>query len=317
MNEIDNLKLLIYESGLDSSDIHSIIDEINYLYESENYDILNEYINEISYVLESGKDVADAMHGRLQMSTASINDVRMRKAADHGSVYYYLAATDPLSRKNKNPEYGKQFLKMSPDERHKRYAKKLAKIDPQYRGKRDPKEKYGKEGIYGTKEGIKEKLGVENRNKYYANAVNKAREYSDEYKKLTKQQDAGNTLQTVAKATGAISAGAAANSARLKIRQMKLKGQLKELTAVLGETNNPAKQKELESKIDKLQKDIADVNKKLSKSMIASGAAAASSLAMNTAGRKIKWNAIDKKYDMDTTAYKKRPEAARIASGMK
>ena len=311
MNEIDNLKLLIYESGLDSSDIHSIIDEINYLYESENYDILDEYIDEISYVLESGKDVADVMGNKWAMSTASIKDDRMRKAADHGEGYYYRAATDPLTRKNKNPEYGKQFLKMSPDERHKRYAKKSAKIDAQYRGKRDPKEKYG------TKEGIKAKLGVENMNKYYANAVNKAREYSDEYKKLTKQQDAGNTLQTVAKATGAISAGAAANSARLKIRQMKLKGQLKELTAVLGETNNPAKQKELESKIDKLQKDIADVNKKLSKSMIASGAAAASSLAMNTAGRKIKWNAIDKKYDMDTTAYKKRPEAARIASGMK
>ena len=51
--------------------------------------------------------------------------------------------------------------------------------------------------------------------------------------------------------------------------------------------------------------------------MIASCAAGLSSLAMNTAGRKIKWNAIHKKSDMQMSAYKKRPEAALIASSMK
>ena len=59
---------------------------------------------------------------------------------------------------------------------------------------------------------------------------------------------------------------------------MKLKGQLKELTATLGETINPIKQKSLEKQIDQLQKQIAELDKKITKNAAiaaATGAAGA------------------------------------------
>ena len=63
--------------------------------------------------------------------------------------------------------------------------------------------------------------------------------------------------------SGVATAGGAAIAARLKVQQMKLKGQLKELTATPGETMNPVKQKSLEKQIDALQVKIKDLDKKI------------------------------------------------------
>ena len=50
---------------------------------------------------------------------------------------------------------------------------------------------------------------------------------------------------------------------------------LKELTATLGETINPIKQKSLEKQIDQLQKQIAELDKKIAKNAAIAAAAGA------------------------------------------
>ena len=68
----------------------------------------------------------------------------------------------------------------------------------------------------------------------------------------------------IAAGAGGVGVGGA-KAVKLKMQQMKLKGQLKELTATLGETINPIKQKSLEKQIDQLQKQIAELDKKIAK----------------------------------------------------
>ena len=75
--------------------------------------------------------------------------------------------------------------------------------------------------------------------------------------------------------SGVVTAGGAATAARLKVQQMKLKGQLKELTATLGETMNPVKQKSLEKQIYALQVKIKDLDKKIMGAAAATAAAGA------------------------------------------
>ena len=102
---------------------------------------------------------------------------------------------------------------------------------------------------------------------------------------------------TAAIAAGAAGAGIGGTKAvKLKMQQMKLKGQLKELTATLGETINPIKQKSLEKQIDQLQKQIAELDKKIAKNAAIAAAAGAAGAGVGIA-RSRNWGSM---YNKDT-----------------
>ena len=126
------------------------------------------------------------------------------------------------------------------------------------------KEKYGEDAFTYFKFKPKKPFNWTNKYRNDLKSLNMSGASSEDFLKHTNSVIRSvNAQRKGAAVAGAVGAGATANAARLKIKQMKLKDQLKELTAVLGETINPVKQKELESKIDKLQNEIKKVDKQI------------------------------------------------------
>lgn len=106
------------------------------------------------------------------------------------------------------------------------------------------KEKYGEDAFTHFKFKPKKPFNWTNKYRNDLKSLNMSGASSEDFLKHTNSVIRSvNAQRKGAAVAGAVGAGATANAARLKIKQMKLKGQLKELTAVLGETINPANKK--------------------------------------------------------------------------